>query len=85
MRRHFAEIVGSGEAEGMVFHEKGNECHFHYGGDCIVAENRGQAIELIFGTLDDREEGILAGRGKAEEVFRELFPIPALWYGINYL
>ena len=43
------------------------------------------AVELIFGTTDGSEKGLLAAGGQAGEALREIFPIPGLWYGPNYV
>jgi hypothetical protein len=85
MRPHFAEILGLDEAEGLVFRKKGDQLIFGYGGDQVVAPDQGAAVELIFGTLDRREEELLAAGGRAGEALRAIFPIPGLWYGPNYV
>jgi hypothetical protein len=85
MRPHFAEVIGESEAESLVFRELGDELAFHYGGDRVVAGDRGQAVQLVFGTLDGAEGPLLEAGGRAGEVLREIFPIPALWSGVNYV
>jgi hypothetical protein len=42
------------------------------------APNQGAAVELIFGTTDGSEKGLLAAGGQAGEALREIFPIPGL-------
>jgi hypothetical protein len=49
------------------------------------APNQGAAVELIFGTTDGSEKGLLAAGGQAGEALREIFPIPGLCYGPNYV
>jgi hypothetical protein len=85
MRPYFAERVGETEAQSLVFHERGDEYNFCYGGDRVVAGDRGLATQLIFGTPNRSEEPLLASGGRAGEILREIFPIPALWYGLNYV
>ena len=85
MRPYFAEVLGESEAEGLVFQERGDELTFLYGGDRVVAGERGGGVQLIFGTLDGAEEALLEAGGRAGEVLREIFPIPALWSGVNYV
>ena len=84
MRPYFEEVLGEA-AKGLVFEEQGDEMIFRYGGDRVVAENRGMAAEIIFGTLEDAEVPLLDSGGLAGEVLRKVFPIPGLWYGVNYV
>jgi hypothetical protein len=85
LRPYFSERLGAVEAKSLVFLEEGEQMIFLYGGDRVVAEDRGQAAQLIFGTLEGAEERLLAGGGRAGEALRQVFPIPALWYGVNYV
>ncbi len=85
MRPYFVERIGETEAGSLVFQERGEQRIFLYGGDRVVAEDRGEAAQLIFGTLEGTEEKLLSRGGRAGEVLRRLFPIPALWYGVNYV
>ena len=84
MRPYFTERVGEVEAQSLVFQQRGDEYDFCYGGDRVVAGDRGTAAQLIFGTPSGSEEPLLASGGRAGEILREIFPIPALWYGLNY-
>ncbi len=85
MRPYFAEVIGESEARSLVFREDGDEMTFTYGGDQVVAPDQGAAVQLIFGTLEGAEEALLKSGGRAGEILAEVFPIPALWYGVNYL
>ncbi|MCZ6633186.1 MAG: GNAT family N-acetyltransferase [bacterium] len=84
MRPYFEEVLGEA-AKGLVFEEQGDQMIFGYGGDRVVAENRGTAAQIIFGTLDDAEARLLDAGGQAGEVLRKVFPIPGLWCGVNYV
>ena len=46
---------------------------------------RQQGDPMTFGTTDGSEKGLLAAGGQAGEALREIFPIPGLWYGPNYV
>ncbi|MDP6041346.1 MAG: GNAT family N-acetyltransferase, partial [Candidatus Latescibacteria bacterium] len=85
MRPYFAECVGEQAANGLVFKEVDDEYHVYYGGDCVVAESRGAAAQLIFGTGDGAEDAMLDAGGRAGEVLRECLPIPGVFYGVNYV
>lgn len=85
VRPHFEERLGTKAAEGFVFLEKGEKMVFALGCDQVVAEDRGQAVQLIFGTLDGAEEPLLKAGDAAGEALRCVFPLPALWYGVNYV
>lgn len=85
IRPYFTEAVGEEVARGMVFEQVGDQMVFRLGAEAVVADNQGQAVELIFGTHDGVEERLLEGGGKVGEALREVFPIPALWYGLNFV
>jgi hypothetical protein len=63
----------------------GDEYHIYYGGDRVVAESRGAAAQLIFGTLEKTENEMLDAGGRAGDVLRACLPIPGVWYGVNHL
>ena len=85
MRPYFIECVGENVVNGLVFKEVGDEYHVYYGGDRVVAEGRGAAGQLIFGTWEGAEETMLDAGGRAGEVLRACLPIPGVWYGMNYV
>ena len=84
LRPHFVERVGPDLARSLAFDQRDDIITFTCGGDRVVAGNTGQAAELIFGTPGRQEEALLAGGGRAAEVLEAIFPIPSLWYGLNY-
>ena len=85
MRPYFVERAGEHAARGLVFREVGDEYHIYYGGDRVVAESRGAAAQLIFGTQEETENAMLDAGGHAGEVLRTCLPIPGVWYGVNHL
>ncbi len=85
MRPYFEERVGTKAAEGLVFLEKAEQMIFACGGDQVIAEGPGEAVQIIFGTLDGAEERLLAAGGRAGELLRQIFPLQGLWYGLNYM
>ena len=85
MRPHFVEHLGPSAAEGLAFDQRGEQLIFTFGGDQVVAPDRGAAVELIFGTTDGHEEKLRAAGGRAGEILGQIFPIPGLWYGPNYV
>ena len=85
MRPYFVERVGEHAAHGLVFREIGDEYHIYYGGDRVVAESRGAAAQLIFGTHEETENAMLDAGGRAGGVLRACLPIPGVWYGVNHL
>ena len=85
MRPYFIERIGENAVNGLVFKEVGDEYHVYYGGDRVVAESRGAAAQLIFGTWAGAEDAMLNVGGRAGEVLRACLPIPGVWYGVNYV
>ncbi len=85
MRPYFVERLGEHAAHGLVFREVGDEYHIYYGGDRVVAESRGAAAQLIFGTRDGAEDEMLNAGGRAGAILRKCLPIPGVWYGVNYV
>ncbi len=85
MRPYFEERVGTKAAQGLAFIERAEQMIFAYGGDQVIAEDAGQAIQLIFGTLDGAEGPLLNAGGRAGDLLRQIFPLQGLWYGLNYM
>ena len=85
MRPYFIECIGEKAVNGLAFKEVGDQYHVYYGGDRVVAESKGEAAQLIFGTWSGLEETILDQGGQAGELLRRCLPIPGVWYGVNYV
>jgi predicted acetyltransferase len=85
MRPYFSEVLGDADASRLQFSAENGAYQIRYGTDVITIPERGEAAHLIFGTREEMAANRLAGGGKATELMREVLPIPALWYGINYV
>lgn len=83
LRPHFVEKLGPA-AEDLTFRRRGDQLIFGFGSDRVVAPDQGAAAELIFSTPDRREQALL-GDGPASTALRQIFPVPGLWYGPNYV
>jgi len=72
----FEAQLGIRCAERLSFTEKENDVFvFCNGEEQHVIEGRMAAAEFIFGAFIERPSG---------SVWKEIFPVPGLWYGLNY-
>jgi predicted N-acetyltransferase YhbS len=83
MRPRFEELLGKGETARLAFWQRDEEYGFRLGDDEFVTD-RDSATRLVFGTADGAEWQVVEGRGRLAEVLRTIFPLPCLWYGLNY-
>jgi hypothetical protein len=75
LRPFFETKIGSEAAKQLAFKQSGDQCIFTFGHSRIRA-SRAEAARLIFG---HPKEEAPAG------IWRRIFPVPTLWYGINYV
>ncbi|MBI1924661.1 GNAT family N-acetyltransferase [Candidatus Poribacteria bacterium] len=85
MRPYFEEILGAAEASRLHFTAEEGAYQIRYDADSLTIPERGELAHLIFGTREEMVADHLAGEGKVAELMRRVLPIPALWYGINYV
>ena len=85
LRPYFAEVLGEATANQLWFTATDGGYQIRYGGDVITIPDCGEAAHFIFGTREEIVADRLASGGKAGELMREVLPVPALWYGINYV
>ena len=84
LRPYFVERVGEEIGNALRFAEIRDRYTMALGEEVFAIPSRGCATHFVFGTMEERptpppSEGILA------EVYKKAFPIPALYYGINYV
>ena len=85
MRPYFAEILGTSLAQSVTVEDSDSDITFFVGKEQLTL-SRDDATALVFGTADNRERQILEEhKGTIAETLGELFPIPAPWYGLNYV
>jgi hypothetical protein len=85
MRPYFTEILGESETRRLEFTADDGAYQIRYDEDSITIPDRGELAHLIFGTHEEAVADRLGDDGKAAEVMRQVLPIPALSYGINYV
>lgn len=85
MRPYFQEKIGYKRAAELRFSDDGENFCISCGSDQLVLSDRGDLAHLLFGTREPMNEDWLARKGRLTEILREILPIPALWYGINYV
>jgi hypothetical protein len=84
MRPYLSEFIGSETADALRFTSDGDACTVSLDGETFVLPNRGCAAHFLFGTREERPTPPPSD-GRLAEVYAKAFPIPALWYGINYI
>lgn len=81
LRPYFREKLGDLEQD-LRFEEEGEVYRIGLKDEEIVIKGRREMTWTIL----SRPGGFpLPGKGKLAEVLREVFPIPFVWYGINYI
>ena len=84
MRPHFAERLDPGTASNLQFRDIEDRPVFALGKD-EYSTDRAEAARLIFGTSETPSSGDNELPGALRDAFPILFPLPTLWYGINYV
>lgn len=84
MRPYFVEMLGVREAERLSFWHRDEQYGFRHR-DVEYVTDRDTATRIVFGTPDEIESEAIAGLGALTEVLQTIFPLPCLWYGINYV
>ncbi len=79
MRRlgpYFEQQIGREEASRLSFSQQDETYHFGTDGETHVVEGKMAAAELIFGNRRQQPP---------PAALEALFPVPGLWYGLNYV
>ena len=76
LRPWIASRIGLDVAASMRVREKDGHVKFQAGEDSIEFASRAEAAELMFGNHE---------RNGGAGVFARAFPVPSLWYGLNYV
>jgi len=80
----FEELLGWKEAALLSFRQR--EVSSASGlGDAELVTDRDTATRLVFGTIEGTEAEVMEGHGRLAEALQTIFPLPCLWYGINYV
>lgn len=76
LRPHLAVRAGSAAADDLRLTPQGSAYALSSLGESVLCDGKAETAELLFGHPErDRRTG----------VFRSLFPIPCLWYGLSYV
>jgi predicted N-acetyltransferase YhbS len=84
LRPYLSEFVGDATANAIGFQSDGDAASVELGDERFRLPNRGCAAHFLFGTLEERPTPAPSG-GRLADVYRAAFPVPALWYGVNYV
>ena len=85
MRPYLAEILGSSIVDSVRVEDSGSDITFYFGKEKLTL-SRDDATALVFGTSEGKECQVLEEhKGPVAEALHELFPIPAPWYGLNFV
>lgn len=84
MRPRWEELLGWRDAAKLSFWQDGERYGFRFGDDELITD-RDTATRIVFGTVSGEEAQAIEGHGKLTDVLKAIFPLPCLWYGINYV
>ncbi len=76
LQPYFETKVGLDAASKISADEDRGQFTFQLGREFALAESKGAAAELLFGNWD---------RPPLEDLLGKAFPVPSLWYGLNYV
>jgi len=85
MRPYFEEILGYKKAGLLRFSEGEGAFKIMYAEQTVSIPDRGALAHFLFGTQEEVSGDWLANAGEIAGVLREVLPIQAFWYGINYI
>lgn len=85
MRPYFENIIGTEETNKLQFLEFNGTYRIVYQDDQVVIPNRGELAHILFGTQEEMSDDRFENGRKASLLLEQALPIPALWYGINYV
>jgi predicted N-acetyltransferase YhbS len=80
----FSERADPETALRLKAEERGTDCVFDLDGDKAVI-SRDDTVRLIFGIHEHYDKILENQSGACATLLRKILPVPALWYGINYV
>lgn len=84
MRPRWEELLGYRDAAKLSFWQRDERYGFRFGDDEFITD-RDTATRILFATVGGEEAQAIEGHGKLTDVLKLIFPLPCLWYGINYV
>jgi predicted N-acetyltransferase YhbS len=84
LRPYIAQFAGDRTARALRFDCEEDAHVVTLDSERFVLPNQGCAAHYVFGTREERATPP-PDAGRLGEVYRAAFPIPALWYGVNYV
>lgn len=86
LRPYLAERLGQAVAQALEFSEAPDERYvIRRGSDAIVLPGPGHLGNFLFGTVDPNADCAPEGDAALLALLRQALPLPALWYGVNYV
>ena len=76
VRPWIASRAGMNSATAICVREEDGHVRIQIGNEGIDFASRADATEFVFGNHE---------RGRGQGVFARVFPVPSLWYGLNYV
>ncbi len=83
MTPYFIELLGELRASKLRFEQSGNSYIFGYGSEEFTTD-RDMATQTVFGSPNGLPQLISNIESDLGSMLRTIFPVPTLWYGINY-
>jgi GNAT superfamily N-acetyltransferase len=83
LRPYIEERLGR-RAELLKFDREGDRCYIHLDRETLIVEDGDELAHLVFGTYDEREKEMMPKTG-ALKLLMEVFPLPLVYPGLNYV
>ena len=84
MRPRFTELLGRHTTNRLAFREEGGSRVFALGEEELKTD-RDTATKIVFGSVEGPPDALQSLRSPLGDALRTIFPLPTLWYGLNYV
>ncbi len=86
VRPYLAERLGQAVAQELEFSEAPDGRYvIRRGSDAVILPNAGHLGNFLFGTVDPDADCVPEGDAALLSLLQQALPLPALWYGVNYV
>lgn len=86
VRPYLAERLGQAAAQALEFSEAPDGRYvIRRGSDAVILPDAGHLGNFLFGTVDPNADCAPEGDAALLSLLQQALPLPALWYGVNYV
>jgi len=83
-RPYIEERLGKKTSDLIRFNQKRDRFTIGFDGEEFNTDARG-LVQIVFGTSGEEEKKIMPKKGKITKILADIFPLPFIWSGLNYI